>query len=83
MDGFFHEVVANHQPHKPDYNAKEISLTAIEREAMLKGISYAFDYLLAELRLIKKPSKQVMEKIEKIENDMREIDKQYGKFKYQ
>lgn len=70
-------------PPKFDYNQNEISITAIERKSLLRGMGAAYEVMLDELRLVRRPSKAVIEAIEKIENEKKEIDRLYGYYKFE
>jgi|LauGreDrversion4_2_1035121.scaffolds.fasta_scaffold67933_6 hypothetical protein len=68
-------------PPKFEFNKNEITLTNIEREALLRGMSRALDFMLQDLRLIKNPRKELVASIAKIETQLKEIENEYGKFK--
>jgi hypothetical protein len=68
-------------PPKFEFNKNEITLTNIEREALLRGMSRALDFMLQDLRLIKNPRKELVASNARIETQLKEIENEYGKFK--
>ena len=67
-------------PHKFDYNQNEISITAIERKSLLTGMAKATELFLKELRLIPDKNPRIVELIANLEHDLKEIEREYGKF---
>lgn len=70
-------------PHKFDYNRNEISITAIERKSLLTGMARATEHFLTELRLMPNPSQSVRELIQTLEFQLKEIERDYGKYKHE
>ena len=61
-----------------DYNPNEISITEIERKALLMGFAKASEQHLSELRKIKRPSQSITAIIESLQKDLSEIEDEYG-----
>jgi len=78
MTDFFGNPTAIHIPPKFEYNQNEISITEIERKALLKGFAIAGERVLQDLNSIKRPSRQVVEIVERLSSDLKEIRKEYG-----
>ena len=81
MQDFLGNPLPTHTPPKFEFNKNEITLTNIEREALLRGMSRALEYVLQDLRFIRNPRKELVASIEKIEQQLKEIESEYGKFK--
>lgn len=70
-------------PHKFDYNRNEISISAIERKSLLTGMAKATEYFVQELKLIPNPSQSVRELIQTLEFQLKEIERDYGKYEHE
>lgn len=68
-------------PHKFEYNANEISITALQRRSLLIGFMRASEQHLLDLKLIANPSLEVQHLKEKLKTDIHEIRKEYDQFK--
>lgn len=67
-------------PHKFEYNANEISITAIERRSLLIGFLKASEQHLLDLQLIPNPSLAIQRLTEKLKTDLQEIRREYDYF---
>lgn len=81
MQDFLGNPVPISTPPKFEFNKNEITLSNIEREALLRGMSRALEFVLQDLRFIRNPRKELVASIEKIEYQLKEIENEYGKFK--
>lgn len=62
---------------KPEWNPNELTITDMQKSALMRGMALAYEAMLQDLRMVKKPSQQTISTMHKIEQNLKQIRDEY------